>query len=167
MAKKGNIPWNKGIKSGQQTSERGKQILSELRKIPVKRICVVCGNEFWAGNTAKYCSKKCRPFRPPRKYKRIEKRKQRIKTGLWNKWKQQRKLAIERDGGICQVCGKYIGNSIDIHHKDERGANVSLKERNDELDNLICLCHKCHLFVSSCLWYKKNKNWEQVKKLVL
>ena len=47
-----------------------------------------------------------------------------------------RASTIQRDGGICQVCGGAI--RLEVHHRNgDRG--------NSELDNLITLCHSCHV----------------------
>ena len=59
-------------------------------------------------------------------------------------WRKTRLAAVERDSGVCQLCGKVIGKSIPVHHiypfrefETEEQANV--------LDNLICLCQSCHM----------------------
>jgi 5-methylcytosine-specific restriction endonuclease McrA len=48
----------------------------------------------------------------------------------------------------CEMCGKVweIGmRRFDIHHKDCDKDKTKQIDRNEDLDNLICLCHKCHL----------------------
>jgi len=74
-------------------------------------------------------------------------------------WKQAVKAVWKRDNAICQRCGldhrtipvKNRG-IFDIHHI-ETFAN---KARRCELDNLVLLCEKCHLFVHS----RENVNKE-------
>ena len=64
-------------------------------------------------------------------------------------WWKQRQLARKRDAFTCQQCGiteEEIGQSLDVHHikpfrlfDDYKAANA--------LDNLVSLCHLCHLTV--------------------
>lgn len=62
----------------------------------------------------------------------------RDKDGL--SWKQQRQLAWERDSYICQHCGKRKdGWRPDVHHVKPYRLSFS-----HALDNLICLCRRCH-----------------------
>ena len=56
-------------------------------------------------------------------------------------WKVQRKLAWERDDYTCRRCGKAEnGWRPDVHHVAPYRVS-----RSHTLDNLICLCRKCHL----------------------
>ncbi|MBU3905356.1 MAG: HNH endonuclease [Nanoarchaeota archaeon] len=48
-------------------------------------------------------------------------------------WKNIQKMVLKRDNNQCALCGS-IG-ALEIHHK---------KEKNNNLDNLITLCSKCH-----------------------
>ena len=57
-------------------------------------------------------------------------------------WIQKRKEALERDNYTCQVCG---GKATEVHHIDGTGSNRPEKERNNNLDNLLSVCHKCHI----------------------
>ena len=163
METKKRIAWNKGIKTKDYISEEGKKKLAELRKQKVERICIICKEKFLAGGSAKYCKdygwKRGCKYYPPRV---------KVNSGLnYKEWQEARVQAINRDsGGTCSVCEKYVGSSIDVHHIDENGFTNSTTP-NHSLENLICLCHKCHLFISSCLWYKKNRNWQLVKKLII
>lgn len=60
------------------------------------------------------------------------------KEGL--SWKQQRRLAWERDDRTCQHCHKKKNRNPDVHHiKPWR------ESQSHALDNLICLCQSCHL----------------------
>ncbi len=59
--------------------------------------------------------------------------------------------ALERDNWECQDCGMSQEKSIilfnrvlSIHHIDDNGANVPSHEKNNNLDNLITLCMRCH-----------------------
>lgn len=62
-----------------------------------------------------------------------------------------RELALERDNWECQECGMsqekcivMFNRQLSVHHKDENGLTVSKKEKNNDLDNLITLCTRCH-----------------------
>ena len=67
--------------------------------------------------------------------------------GFWT----QRNKARKRDDYTCQRCGvteKEFGQQMSVHHiKNYR--LFSNKTEANELDNLICLCEKCHRFVHS------------------
>lgn len=68
-------------------------------------------------------------------------------------WKRQRQAARERDGHICQECGKTReenGKELDVHHiipfrkfKYKAGENDNYLQAN-QLDNLTTLCTNCH-----------------------
>ena len=60
-------------------------------------------------------------------------------------------LVLERDNWMCQECGMSQEKSIvvfnrglSIHHIDENGLNVSKKNKNNDIDNLITVCTSCH-----------------------
>lgn len=57
-------------------------------------------------------------------------------------WPAARAAAIERDGGDCVVCGTYVGDAAEVHHKLRRAQGGT-----HELDNLITLCTKDHVLV--------------------
>ena len=44
---------------------------------------------------------------------------------------------LERDGWRCQICGSM--SDLQVHHLKHRS-----RLGNDELDNLIALCLRCH-----------------------
>jgi len=110
-------------------------------------ICVVCGNEFRVksnrlkGGGGRYCSYKC--------FASVQRREN---HPLWRggtkryrgeNWHQQRKLAYERDGGICQYCHRTKRNDerqFSVHHiKPFREFNGDYLKAN-----VITLCHQCH-----------------------
>jgi len=78
--------------------------------------------------------------------------------GLWTNaandygpdWEKIRERVRARDGFRCQVCGREeAGRQHDVHHKvpfrsfrDEAGR--VLRERANQLDNLVALCPECH-----------------------
>ena len=76
-------------------------------------------------------------------------------------WVDSVKLVWERDKAICQKCGKHHNTELNrgnfhIHHI----ISFQVKEKQTELDNLILLCKKCHLWVHS----KQNVNKEFIKQ---
>ena len=103
------------------------------------RVCVECGKEFYVkqcevvNGKGIYCSKKCRDksmiligLPAPQFYTRTE-------------WKQIRLEVLDRDGNKCQQCG-FNGKGLHIHHiKRKRYGGT------EELENLITLCHVCHM----------------------
>ena len=62
-------------------------------------------------------------------------------------WKLAVKEVWKRDKGFCKKCGKKNTGKMqyDIHHLE----SFSNKELRCEPNNLILLCHKCHLWVHS------------------
>jgi DEAD/DEAH box helicase domain-containing protein len=79
--------------------------------------------------------------------------------GLWRgdpnqygpNWEQQRRLARQRDGYICQLCGApESGREHDVHHKVPFRTFTSYLEAN-QLENLVTLCHACHRRVETAV----------------
>ena len=66
------------------------------------------------------------------------------KTYRGRGWRKARLLAVERDGGNCQDCGKHIGDSIPVHHIKPFREFQTVEDAN-RLENLICLCGSCHM----------------------
>lgn len=63
-------------------------------------------------------------------------------------WVAARMLAVERDQGSCQQCGKVVGVSIPVHHVRPFRLFETAAEAN-QLQNLMCLCQPCHMAVES------------------
>lgn len=55
-------------------------------------------------------------------------------------WTQElKRLIIDRDEHICQLCGVFkVDFSFDVHH-------INYDKKNCNPDNLITLCKKCHM----------------------
>ena len=120
--------------------------------------CANCGNPL-RGNQRRFCSRKCKE-QHALKSRRVTAPLDRsgAKNPNWKgghrHWalgrygkdkdglsrKTQRKLAWERDGYTCQHCGEKKQRNPDVHHKVPFRVSQS-----HALDNLICLCQKCHL----------------------
>ena len=64
-----------------------------------------------------------------------------------------REIIRERDNYTCQKCGRKwekglikIPRRFDVHHKDcDKEKTLQYDDLEKEKDNLITLCHKCHL----------------------
>lgn len=65
----------------------------------------------------------------------------------------QRQKARKRDGFKCQLCGiseDDFGQQMSVHHiKSYR--KFENKEEANQLENLVCLCEKCHRYIHSNL----------------
>jgi hypothetical protein len=114
-------------------------------------VCEHCGQSFtrkpWLvrqNGTPRFCSSKC--FRASGTF-RGERSPTWVggpKTYRGRGWRKARLLAVERDKGTCQRCGKVLGDSIPVHHKRPFREFATAEEAN-ALDNLICLCQSCHM----------------------
>jgi ribosomal protein S27AE len=58
------------------------------------------------------------------------------------KYSKVLKRFIRNRDKVCQICG--VDNHLDIHHKDGTGLHKT-EPPNQSTDNLILLCHSCHL----------------------
>jgi hypothetical protein len=74
------------------------------------------------------------PKPPTRK---AEKEKQRARLREYRR--EQYQLAIDRDGGLCRMCGRM---AADVHHVYGRGKRAG--DWREHHDNLICVCRQCH-----------------------
>jgi len=61
---------------------------------------------------------------------------------------RHREIIRIRDNHTCQICGKVWigGRKFDVHHLDcDKRKTKQCDNLETEKDNLITLCHKCHL----------------------
>jgi len=116
--------------------------------------CLLCGKPFmtWPsvyGKGHSYCSEEC-------SRKALSISKQGDRNPAWRggcrldrgrNWSSQRKLALKRDGDVCQYCGKKNKpgrRKFAVHHiKPFRTFNGDYIQAN-QLSNLIVLCGPCH-----------------------
>jgi 5-methylcytosine-specific restriction endonuclease McrA len=126
---------------------------NNVRKFKVTCTCEQCGTLFKVKPSViktgggRYCSQEC-----------FGKSHRGVNNVRWRgggggskyrgeNWYQQRKLAYERDLGICQYCGKKPRKGqrkFQVHHiKPFREFNGDYIAAN-QLTNLITLCHQCH-----------------------
>lgn len=61
--------------------------------------------------------------------------------------------ALARDNCLCRICSL---DGQEVHHLDGTGSNHLRKKQNNKLNNLITVCHKCHIKLD--LKLKKLKN---------
>jgi len=91
--------------------------------------CSSCGYE-WKGKSPQ--ERETRPYCP-------QCRSWNVKVKDWlidkEKWEIVRKIAIERAGGKCEVCGNEVA-SPRIHHVDYTDYYNP--------DKVVCLCPRCH-----------------------
>ncbi len=64
------------------------------------------------------------------------------------------KEVFRKDNWNCQRCGSK--DDLTIHHIDGQGRNS--KNPNNDINNLITLCRKCH----SSIHGKKNRKWGEI-----
>lgn len=120
----------------------------------IKMTCQQCGEEFERkpnevnrkDHKYLFCSIACRVenFKTARAGENSPRWVGGPKTYRGRGWKKTRLLAVARDNGTCQDCGKVIGNSIPVHHRRPFREFASAEEAN-HLDNLICYCQSCHM----------------------
>ena len=118
----------------------------------IKLICDFCKNEFelkpWelASRKSKsglhFCTNKCcKSYRVGPRHPGY---RGGPKTYRGRGWLAARKLAVERDKGTCQQCGKIIGDSIPVHHIIPFREFATAEEAN-RVENLVCYCQSCHM----------------------
>lgn len=112
--------------------------------------CKYCGKEFhvWKSKIAigrKYCSCKCMGLA-----------QRGVNSPAWRggaifyygwSWPTQRRLAYQRDGGVCQLCHrkpKQNEYQFHVHHIVKARRFNGDHEAANDLSNLITLCPQCH-----------------------
>lgn len=145
--------WKKSHPNTENLGERpkGKDHYLWKEKINVK--CAFCGNEFkiypFRLNEAKYCSRKCYG-------NSLVIRLRGENNPYWKgghewyygpNWYEQRRKVLERDNRICQLCGiPENGRKNDVHHiAPFREFGLERYEDANKLENLMTLCHSCHM----------------------
>ncbi len=125
----------------------------------IVKSCVVCGKKWVYGKKhfrLRYCSEKCFKKiywgwgnKKPKAKLTFTTFKINFKDKIYTLWEYDKKTfggsklyALIRDGFKCQLCNS--DNNLTVHHKDGKGCNLPLKERNNDLNNLITLCKNCH-----------------------
>lgn len=116
------------------------------KQASVVKECLECGARFTPHRMTvgrqKFCSPKCSQRAAQRAwYERNVRTRNADGNRLKSKeWKAAKGAVLLRDGGKCACCGEVRPHQH-VHHVAHR----TEAERNDHsLDNLICLCGKCH-----------------------
>jgi len=83
---------------------------------------------------------------------------------------QIRELVRIRDNYTCQLCGRewtsrewVKGRRLDVHHKDYDKEKSRRCDKLEETDNMITLCHKCHLNLPA---HKKSMSGKRKKNFI-
>lgn len=78
---------------------------------------------------------------------------------------QREKIRI-RDDFTCQWCGRLWNGTrrLDVHHIDGDKSKTLKYEKASKFDNMISLCHKCHLNLPHSI--KEMSNGHSGKKLI-
>lgn len=80
-------------------------------------------------------------------------------------WKQAREMAMMRDHMTCVKCDEL---AEEVHHKIKlTPSNINDPRISLSLDNLICLCHDCHMKEHAGISespYEFDANGQLVKK---
>lgn len=146
----------------------------EESRIKSKGLCSKCyAKEYRKNNQDKV--KAYRKMRQIRDHDKIIKFQRRMRD--LERFGGNRKKVLKRDNFQCQDCGMYqeehlelFGESLTIHHKDNNGRQT--KHPNNDLDNLITLCVKCHSKLNHIQYMKKkygalleqdDSNWKYPK----
>lgn len=144
------------------------------KKKGVYKICPICGKRFYVYPSEinqKTCSRKCKVD--------LE-RQQGVHSGencnFWTggfeqyrgkNWYKQRKLARKRDHNTCQICGKTVeeqGYNMIVHHLVPFRFFENDYKKANSLENLICLCHACHVKQESHHWQKVPEEYQYLLK---
>jgi hypothetical protein len=72
---------------------------------------------------------------------------------------------LENHGSKCEVCSKDTGR-LDIHHKDNNGYGKTSRPNNN-INNLMIVCRKCHLGILHHPSWKYNPTRTEKQKAKL
>lgn len=126
--KKGNIPWNKGLKGvtnppsrkGKKPWNKGIKLHPLTYKTKKKISKKNSGSHHWNWKNGK------------------EQRNKNIRKSL--EYREWRRIVFERDNYVCQICKKR-GGMLHAHHIKEFSKSPELIL---DLENGITVCVKCH-----------------------
>jgi len=134
----------------QQNVEALRQLRLKQGKTPVGTIlnCPECGEDFPYKSGPQHRCPQCQRKAEVRKiHEWLASDKDRLKqytdkTRDNYHFSGNRKSALERDNYTCQHCGTQ--DDLQVHHIDGNGMTSPRESRNNDLDNLITLCRRCH-----------------------
>lgn len=151
------VEWRKKLRGNKSYTWKGGK---------VKVHCTICGNELWRGKWQlnasgnNFCNRECQGVW--NSLYRTGQNNPCFKGGgqiyYGPNWETQKRAARQRDNYLCQTCGigqNNLKRLLHVHHIKPfrvfnyiRGINENYKEAN-RLENLICLCGKCHMQVEA------------------
>lgn len=122
------------------------------KRVVIKKVCRHCRKDFVMTGKAtfkyreskRFCSTKCwyafaRTSQEKSPYWRAHR-----PSHMGANWKEQSRLARERDNHACRVCHKHQAKrKLDVHHITPRRLFETWEQAN-RLENLITLCAGCH-----------------------
>ena len=141
---KGSIPWNKGLKTGPSPMKGKKMPLSDEAREKMKLARLGKKQSLETIEKRKESRKGYR--HSPETIKKMSGQNSHFwNGGITNSpysvdWTKTLKRSIrERDKYRCRICGEPQGEkSHDVHH-------IDYNKKNCNPNNLITLCHKCHM----------------------
>lgn len=125
------------------------------------KFCDRCGSKITLGEECNKC--KAAKKQDRNAYMRdYQKRNKEVQQAINNKrWRNLRKLIIQRDHGICQRClalkGIFNSKELQVHHIKPR---INYPDLIYEESNLITICKTCNLELgtSEKLDFKQQQN---------
>jgi len=68
--------------------------------------------------------------------------------------------ALERSGGHCERCGRWIGDgSWAPHHRRPKGAGGTILPDTHTLPNCLVVCHACHAWIHNNSTESTDAGW--------
>ena len=119
--------------------------LIAYRRLKYKPLCLDCGERIVSRNGNRLRCPEC----ASKRNKTLREKNHQDNKAYYRNLKAEarfggnRQTCFERDKYTCQTCGKtHHETMLDVHHKDKMGRNKPVQ--NNDIDNLITLCHSCH-----------------------
>jgi len=145
-------------------NEESLKKLAETNKNGEIRECKVCGEKFYTNPTEdkKYCSNEC--WLSTKKFKESCVKGENhpnwkggiSKEPYGKKWtKKLREKVRKRDNYECQFCGLTQAEHYAIYNEKLHVHHIDKNKKNNSSDNLITLCHSCHI---SWEWSRYEKD---------
>lgn len=156
----GNVPWNKGLKTGLAPWLGKKRGPSTLRQPDIEKVCPTCSKQFTVRPTAKkqvVCSLKCRKVAHTgpdnvnwKGGVTPENKKERIRFQ-----REMQKHVFKRDEYTCVMCNDK-GGYLSVDHIKPWADHPELRF---EESNLRTLCRACHYRVTFGKEIIPGTNW--------
>jgi len=131
--------------SDKKQNDLSKKVLKNL-KHPITLKCKYCQEEFFTRKKEKqYCNKHISKKHQKRKKSKHKKTKLYFSDLYYydfDNYDGNRIWCLLRDDFTCTQCGNE--ENLTIHHKDGKGFSKKPQHRNNNLNNLITLCNRCH-----------------------